>query len=452
MRATTEARQAFADDMFLRRHRGLGAPVINQLVWCFERAPEEDAVRALNAALARGALARRARAAVLPAARGRWVADPVEPPLEVTATPLTTDGLRDWVEACGRVPLDPRSPGDGWRLSLARLDDGGAVLSLVVPHAVADGSAMVDAVVRAGAGRPLELPAETPRLLRPLADARDVAGQLGEVARWAAPGLRRMRKRLGGGPVETPAPAPAPPAPPAPRQLPAEGAGWQPSWLVAEVDAAAVQALATTLGGSVNAWFAAASAGLVRRTGRFTETDVPVALPVSGRGSEDLRGNATRIARVRLEDRALRESRLDLVKKQCRTAYADLEHAREPLPLALVQMLPDAAVRRLPPAPAAAALASNVGVLPPEFTTIGGVGARRVMALVHQQQLTVEEAAATGGGLITFLVGAGQRLSLTVAAFDPFAVSDAAALREIVQAELAHWQSLAGTDLGVRLW
>ncbi|WP_141015375.1 hypothetical protein [Nocardioides sambongensis] len=460
MSSTFEVRQTFADDMFLRRHRGLGSPVVNQFVWRFGTALPTGAVERFAVALARGSLGRRAVPAMLPGARGRWYGDPTVPPIAHRERPLAGDGVRGWIDRVAAVDLDPAA-GPAWRLATAPTAAGGTLVSLVVAHAAADGGAMVDAIVRAASwSAPLGLPAASgrtggargvqvvARLRDVVPDLRDAVGQGREIAGWVTDRVvDRARAAVRPADAEV---APADPVAPT-RDLPPDSGDWRPSWVVAELDATAVEEMAAARGGTVNAWFVALTAGLVRRTGRHTDTDVPVALPVSTRAGDDLRGNATRIARVLVTPQQSSRRRLDAVRDSCKAAYAALGEAREPVPLALVQMLPDAVVRRLPPPPAAAALASNVGALPDGFATLGGVRAEAVFAVAHQQGLDVAEAAASGGGLVLFLVRTGDRLALTVVACDPFAVRDGAVLTDLVSAELATWQA-DGHDLRLRVW
>ncbi|TYL46267.1 hypothetical protein FXB39_14010 [Nocardioides sp. BGMRC 2183] len=468
MSTTYDVRQTFADDMFLRRHRGLGSPVVNQFVWRFATPLPLDAVERFASALAHGSLGRRAAPARLPGARGRWYGDATVPAIAHRDEPLAEDDVRAWADRVASVDLDPAS-GPAWRLATAPTDAGGTLMSLVVAHAAADGAAMVDAIVRAASqAAPLSLPVPlqdagvswaapggsgTDRgvarrviggLRGVVPDLRDAAGQGREVAGWVADRVRAAVRSVGEEP-------PATAQPRAPRALPADVETWQPSWAVVELDAPAAEQMAADHGGTVNTWFVALAAGLVRRTGRFDGESVPVALPVSTREPEDLRGNTTRIARVQVEPTSARGRRLDGVRVACREAFAALGEAREPLPLALVQMMPDSVVRRLPAPPAAAALASNVGALPDAFAMIGGVRAEAVFAVAHQQGLDVAEAAASGGGLVLFLVRTGDRLALTVVACDPFAIRDRAVLADLVSAEASTWES-AGHDLGLRVW
>jgi len=431
-------RSSFGDDLFLRRHRGVGSPIANQLTWRFADPLPRAGVEGLADRLARGALARRADPALVPGARGRWSRAAYRPPVAHDGVLAETDVLA-WLRDRAGVALDPAT-GRGWELAHVDLEDGGAVLSLVVSHAVADGGAMVDAVARAGAGdEPLVAPPRPTGLWAVALDVRDAAGQVTEVAAWAA---RRVRRpgRL---------PVPAPPAAPEPPLDPA----WTTPLVVVELSAADVDRVAAEHGGTVNAWFAALTAGVASRVLDQRGAPVPVALPVSTRGTDDPRANATRIARVEVHPADLDRRDLAAVRARCRTAYAALDEdagaGAEPLPLALVQMLPDAVVRRLPAPPGARALASRVGLLPEAFVSAAGVPATSVAAIAHHVGAPPEEVRAIGGGIAAWSCTAGDRITLSLAGMAPHLLADDDALAAPLEAELARW-GLTGSRWGAR--
>ncbi|MCR6030949.1 hypothetical protein GGQ22_05780 [Nocardioides sp. zg-579] len=444
-------RSSFGDDVFLRRHRGLAAPVHNQLAWRYDAALAPAAVEALVDALATGGLARRVDRALVPAARDRWSAADHRPAVQHTDALPPGEALA-WLRRHGSVPLDPTT-GRGWSVATASLTDGGSLLSLVVSHAVADGGAMVDAATRAGErSAPLVLPPR-PALLPALAgDVRDAAGQVAEVLRW---GLARLPR---GGGSRSSAPAPAPAAMPTPSRPDAPGASptanpgvdWTTPLAVAEVSAVEVADVAARHGGTPNTWFVALVAGVAARL-RGTDAPIPVALPVATREPGDLRANATRIARASISpapsaDPAVPEdpAALDLtaVRAACKDAYRRLAQAAaaaEPVPLALVQMLPDAVVGRLPQPPVAAALASNVGELPDGFVRAAGLPARSVTAIAHQVGAGAAEVRASGGGVAAWMCTTGGRATVSFAGMDPDRVADDEALAAAVLAELDRW-------------
>ncbi|QGA07719.1 hypothetical protein GFH29_10160 [Nocardioides sp. dk884] len=209
--------------------------------------------------------------------------------------------------------------------------------------------------------------------------------------------------------------------------------------------------MAAAHGGSVNAWFATLVAGVVGRALGQPDAPVPVALPVSTRAADDPRANATRIARVEVLPTEVEQRDLAAVRDRCRTAYAaldaDADAGVEPLPLALVQMLPDAVVRRLPAPPGARALASRVGVLPAAFVSAAGAPATSVAAIAHHVGAPPEEVRAIGGGIAAWSCTVGDRITVSLAGMAPHLLADDDALAVPLEAELARW-GLTGSRWG----
>jgi hypothetical protein len=436
-------RLTFGDDLFLRRHRGLGSPIVNQFAWRFDRPVPSALLVGLRDELARGALARRADRALVPGARGRWSHTAHTPRLTSHPDLLDDHEVVPWLRANGAVRLDPTT-GDSWRLSSARLTSGGMVLSLLVDHAVADGGAMVDAVERAAAGRdPLTLPGP-PNLVRAIAaDVHDAATRVTAVALWGAASARRTRTRSGG-------PPPAPTQAVERRPGPGLPEGWVVPLVVVECSTSDIESAAARHGGTPNAWFVTVCASLAVTAGVAPPGGpVRVALPVSARSSDDTRSNATRIARVDVEVDDLSSRDLTRTRARCKEAYARLSSGPgdgDTSVLTLVQMLPDAVVRRLPPPPSATVLASNLGAVSTAFRAPVGRPARSIAALAGHRHVDETEIRALGGGLTAWACTSGDRTTVSVAALDPDRVPDDETLRELVTSVLASW------DVEARLW
>lgn len=431
-------RLTFGDDLFLRRHRGLGAPIVNQFVWRLEESVPRASLVRLRDELARGSLSRRADRARVPGARGRWSRAAHAPPLSVGPTVLQEGDVADWLRGNLTAPLDPER-GDSWRLADVRLADGGTLLSLIVAHAVADGGAMIDAVERAVSGRPpLTLPERAGTWTTLRADLADARHQVGAVLRWGAGRLMNPGGDRAG--AAGPMPAPAQERPPAPE-------GWVVPTVVAECDTAEVEAAATRHGGTLNTWFVALCTSLAVSAGIADDDPVPVALPVAGRGPDDIRANTTRIARVAVDRTDLCRHDLAPLRAACRQAYAELP-ARVSAPasgaergslLTLVQMLPDAVVRRLPAPSGPRVLASNLGTMSPTFSAPTGTPARSVAVMAGTRAVDDAELRALGGGLTAWACTCGDRTTVTVAALDPSTVPDDDTLRALMESSLAAW-------------
>ncbi|MFI2489611.1 hypothetical protein ACH47X_22050 [Promicromonospora kroppenstedtii] len=480
-------RLQFADDMFLRRHEGATSPAVNQVLWRLDGPFDADRLRDLGARLAAGSLHRRVVRSRVPGARHRWAPAGTLPVVDLQTTAVAEDRIGDWAQTQADVPLDP-ARGLSWRISaadvVARAGTGaagtvvGGIVSLTCAHAVADGAALIDAVVRAATNAaPIVVPAPERGTRALLADAADAAAQAAAVGRWAGAKARARAQsaareiapqgpRASAGTVHEPVPPPPPEAGeaagpagvagagPATRVMPAvveapaapqpaDDAAWRAPVLHVELPSDQVTQAAAAHGGTPNTWFVAFLARLVHATGRFPGEPVPVALPVSTRDADDPRANSTKIARVTIPADVLAHRDLGWVRaaaKEAYTAVGQAEPGLAPVPLELVQMLPDTLVSRLPQPPVAAALASNLGRPPEGYTHAAGSAVRSVATLSHYQGATAAELRAAGGGLVAFCTTVGRTTTLSVAALDPDRMADAATLRRLVLAEAEAWK------------
>ena len=435
-------RLEFADDMFARGHRGVGGAVVTQRAWRLADSYDAGRLREIAGRLARGRLARRIQRALIPAARDAWSTTDDDPVLALDEHPIDDADVLGWLAERHTDPVDPHD-GPGWRLAATNLRTGGAVVSLTVAHAVADGAAITDAVVSAAtdvAPPPLPDPGTGRRRIQ--AEVRDAAAQIGAIGEWAR---ARLRARLAGClPTHTPA---APTPAPVPN---AAAASWTPPRVVAEFDTAAAATAAARHGGSLNAWFVAVAASILDRIGHTApDAPIPISVPISGFVPGDVRSNSTRIARVEVDRAALAARDLAVVRSASKEAYTRVRDAGPglaPIPLPLVQMLPDLVLRRLPQPPQAACLASNLGALPDPFVQAMGPRVRSVATAANYQRLTAEQARRVGGGLLAWHAAAGPRSTLTLIPAEPDRVPDAAAFARLVVEELASW------DVPTDLW
>ncbi|MER7797198.1 hypothetical protein [Microbacterium sp. NPDC096154] len=428
-------RLEFADDMFLRLHRGAGSPAVNQFVWRLPGAYDPRSLHAFGEALSRGALHRRVARTPVPLARDRWAPAAVPAVVRVQREAVPVDGVIDWMEAQAALDVDPHR-GTAWALSAAPADDG-SIVSLTATHAAADGAALLEAIRRAAAGDAPAPPAPLPPIGALMADdVRDAAAQVRAIAQWA-------RSRRGAAPE--PARAALTPLTDEP-PLPAE---WRVPIAVAEIATADAEAVAAARGGTLNSWFVALTARISAASGRVAPGDhVPVALPVSTRRDrDDRRANTTDIARADIDPETLAARDLGRVRALCKQAYVELAAAPPPpVPLAALQMLPDAVVKRLPQPPTATLLASNVGLFPDVARSAFGPEATAITGLAHQIGANAEAIDAAGAGIYAWTTQSGPRLTVTLAACDPRRITDRTALHRLLQDELAAW------DLTARLW
>ncbi|GAA4700963.1 hypothetical protein APR04_000164 [Promicromonospora umidemergens] len=451
-------RLQFADDMFLRRHDGETSPVVNQVLWRLDGPYDADRLRDLADGIAAGSLHRRVVRARVPGARHCWAPAGTLPVLDLQTAAVAESSVGAWAQAQADLPLDP-AHGSSWRLAAADVATQGAdaagsarggIVSLTCAHAVADGAALIDALVRASThADPLVVPPPGRGARALLADAADAAAQAGAVARWAGARARQVARERSAVVEPSSLVSTSPTSEPGGASVPAGSArgsaddvGWRAPVLHLELPADRVAQAAAGHGGTPNTWFVAFLARLVHATGRFPGEPVPVALPVSTRGEEDPRANSTKIARVTVPADVLAARDLGWVRAAAKEAYTAVgaEPRVAPVPLELVQMLPDLAVSRLPQPPVAAALASNLGTPPDGFTQAPGGMVRAVATLSHYQGASAAELRAAGGGLVAFCTTAGRTTTLSVAALDPDRVPDAETLRRLVLTETDGWQ------------
>ncbi|WP_067449598.1 hypothetical protein [Nocardia alba] len=157
------------DEIFLRTHRAMGTPIALQGLWRTPDAMEPALLRAIHDRLRLGRLGRRVVSARVPGARRAWrpntsahpldllpnvgatetdwptrpiVPTPVDP--DRVVGPLAAHAILPWADNLG-ADLDPEFA-PGWRLSAARLEDGGTVVALTCSHVLADARGLIHAV------------------------------------------------------------------------------------------------------------------------------------------------------------------------------------------------------------------------------------------------------------------------------------------------------------------
>ncbi len=444
-------RIGFADHLFLRMHHGIGYPVYNQFLWWFDESVQRKDLEKLRDNLSDGLLARRVSGPSVPTARERWVNSSVSHPLDFHPESIESSEVSAWADDCLGSDIDPET-GLGWRLAAAPLANGGTVLSLTASHMVADGGALV-AAFRLANSRSADEPAEQPRLTpaehRPaaiVADLKDAVEQLRSVAGWL----------LNSAVAAVPIPTRSVPTPASPRATPARSevttdptadSEWTSPHVVAEVDAATWNAVAQKWGGTSNSLFIAVLTAASGNAGRASIGDtVQWSLPVSDRTDIDIRSNATKIVKIEVpvtDTTDLDLSRIRAICKAAFTAFAATQaagHAPAGISQALVQMLPDAVVARVPqPRDGAEGLASNLGVLPDDFSTVAGIRARAVSGRATFFGADAEFARSLDGGLTAWVCETDAAVTLTVHAMDPDRFPDYRALSDHVAAALTRW-------------
>lgn len=463
-------RIGFADHLFLRMHHGIGHPVYNQFLWRFDDSIESAELVTLHRELSLGLLNRQVESPIVPTARHRWIASRRSHELQIDSQDVDPDRIREWASRCitpGGVTsdMDPER-GLGWKLSASPLRGGGTVVSLACSHMVADGAALIAAVRAAhGAvsGQPLDARPDPIRTV--LSDLSDSAREVVPIVRWA---VHRIQNSIPG--LRTPTAAPEaelaavpgglPRAEPPTRSSPPQNdAAWSPPFVVAEVDSSRWIDAATKSGGTSSSLLVAVLTEIARLGGRATSGDQVVwSLPVSARLTEDgvdadNRSNSTKIVKVAVPvgtDAAVGD--LSATRRAMKSAFVDYSaregaHPPDALPLQLVQILPDVIVAALPrPKDNAEGLCSNLGVLPDDFTVIGGSRARSVVAHASFVGIDAPSARDLGGGLTAWATDTGTAVTLCIHGMDPDRFTGDHELEKFVSAALGTW------GLDARFW
>ena len=188
--------------------RATGATSLLQVIWVYDHAVDLDALRRFHTHLQRGRLSRRIERSPLGFGRHRWVSPDNQSELEVSAIPRPRAGFDAWLDEQSDKPLDAEN-GPGWHLAVLPFTDGGAGVSLVLSHCLADGGGLLEALAAAADGRtdPITWPAagSRPRLRALAEDARQTVRDLPVIASALAAAARLARRDGGSHPVAQPA-------------------------------------------------------------------------------------------------------------------------------------------------------------------------------------------------------------------------------------------------------
>ncbi|WP_024802173.1 hypothetical protein [Nocardia sp. BMG51109] len=347
------SRLGVVDEIFLRSHRGMGTPIALQGLWRTADRIEPAVLGSIHAALRQGPLGRRVVRPQVPGARPYWRANDRAHPLLIADSPIPAEELLSWADAQG-FDLDPEF-GPGWRLSAARVEGGGSIVSLTCSHALADGRGLAIAVDLALTGTDF---AEAAVVQSDWSDARR---QWSTVLSGTVRALRRgVPERVAG---------------PEPRSTAAEHATCS---AVLRIPAADWDELAAARGGTANSLFVHLVTKMLWHSG-FTDPTLTVSLPVDTRDEPRVDNDMamTQVVVTRNDDPAT-------IREKCRAAYEHRISSPEGMPEELLQVLPDRVAHRLSRgAGERDVLCSNIGHLPPSLHRLGphpctGIAARAI--------------------------------------------------------------------------
>lgn len=390
---------AYIDQASFLGLRALGRHPVIQYTWIYRRAVDVDGLDRFRRNLAGGILGRRVERSALPFGRHRWIAWDGPDDIDIADHAASLDQVVFWADRQAALPIDPES-GPSWRLAVLPLTDGGAAVTLVVSHTVADGVGAAIAIADAvnGVTRDLGYPAAHSRSKRKalVEDSRVVGRAMPDIGRAALAAVRVARR---GGVV-----APPPKAPPV---AGATRVVRLPS-VTAQIDIATWDERANALGGTSNSLVLGVAARLGRRLG-WSSGPGPVTLsvPVNERTPADTRGNALTAVTVIADPEAVTTD-LRPLRAQIKESLSTLGEVRDGLfaPLPLVTLTPRALARKLEQTviPTGVVGSSNLGELDPAVNRPDGTEAE-FFAVRLTEALTVADLQRAGGAFFPVLSG-----------------------------------------------
>lgn len=334
----------FIDQASFLGLRARGRDPLIRWLWVYSHDVDMAALRRFQHNLGRGMLGRRIERSPLPFGRHRWVAWPGLPDIEVAPAPRPRADIHAWAAEQAQVPIDPER-GPSWRLAVLPLVEGGAVVTLIVSHTIADGLGAVLAVTDAAKGITTDLGYPPPHSRTRYKAMKQDAGQLlrglPEVGRSVVAAARLARKE-GTATVRQKAPA-----------IPAGETGLDRNVIVpsvtVHVDAEQWDTRAAELGGTGPTLLLGFGARCGKALGWLAaDGTVNISVPISERTEGDVRANALTNVMFTVDPDVVTTD-LAGVRTQFKEALAGLGESGNELlgPLPLVPYVPQRVVRRL---------------------------------------------------------------------------------------------------------
>ncbi|ORM30177.1 hypothetical protein [Williamsia sp. 1135] len=430
------SRLGVADDIFWRTHHGMGIGIAMQGLWRFDATLTAADLELPHRTLAAGPLTRRVVRRRIWPARNHFAGGAALNPVYVEPEPLAPGTITAWADARGDIDLDI-THGPVWELSLARLETGGSVVSLLCSHVVADAESLIRAaalaVDEAGAAMP------APGLPTLGDDARDALSQLriavGGVARSIARGVRDPAHR-----AELFAAARRPALPRTPK--PPGSAEWREPTAIFSVDAATWNASARRHGGTTNTLFTALIGELVLQIRGSGPAQLAVPVSQGGEG-------ANTIAAASIDVASIDECRdLPLLRDRARAAFTEAGAGRgmgppAGMPEEVLGVIGHRAAHALVPDPGSRdGLASNMGDLDGLLTMLSGHRGRAIAARSVHPHLSASRSTQTRCSVSGWAATAGGDVTICIGVPDP-TVAHGADLRELINKVLGHWDLTA---------
>lgn len=352
----------YLDESFYRDYRAQGHGPMIQFVWIYDHDVDLDALRRFHRNLGTGLLGRCVERSPIPFSRSRWVAWSGPGDLDVAPSRRSREDVTAWTDeqAARRIDIENGPP---WRLAVQPLQGGGAAVTLVVSHTVADGVGVNDAVVNAVRGTGVDIGYPAPRsrsrmqalrqdlrqVLRDLPHAGKAVVQAPLAAREMPLRVRPSRhseiaRRATGGPVlRSTAGGGGSPG----NEVVPTRSGRLPSVAVL-VPTAHWDQRAESLGGTSNSLLVGLTSRLCGILG-WLDADglVNLTFPVNERTPGDTRGNALSSASMTVVPTAATDLRG--IRAEVKAALVRLSKIRDRVlaPLALMPFVPEFIARRM---------------------------------------------------------------------------------------------------------
>ncbi|RDI60341.1 hypothetical protein [Nocardia pseudobrasiliensis] len=417
------------DCVSARGHAAIGGAMAIQAVWLYDRAVDMAGLAEFHAALRDGKLGRAVAAAVIPAAGDRWTARAEIAPVEVAPAAIARGELEEWIAEQARAELRTYG-GPAWRLAVARLDDGGSVVSLLVSHTIVDGRGLCDAVLAAVARERTEFHYRSDEFgatRRLFADLAAAAKRVGPALTAVVLGARLAAARRAQPAIDA---APEP--------------GFRVPTLDVKVPARLWRAAAAARGGTATTLAVAVMAEIAAAAGRVDDQGtVRMMMPVSTRVEDDHRANALGSIEFEVGDVPDDLAPLRALMKEKLSAAAAAGQAPPPVfPVAVA--LPRGlygVLARQAATDSTRTVCSNLGELDPRMVDIDGSAATSLrIGLINQSLTSRAVVAGRGGTLYGLFFECGDRISLQINAFHPPALENLEQLTEAVHRVLARYQ------------
>ncbi len=453
--ARPDNRLALLDQGFFAGHRAAGQKEVAQCVWVYEHAIDFDGLRRFHHNLRHGLLARRIERSPLPFARHRWVSDRGPSDIDIAECARPRAEVSDWADERAELPIDPEW-GPGWHLGVLPLTDGSTAVSLVVSHYLLDGIGFAVALNDAVLGNTRDLgyppPRSRTRLRAAVQDARQTAQDLPEVARALVEGAKLARTQ-----ARKQARRHDSDRSPASRPVAFHGGDSDDAVVVPGITICVGledwDARAKALGGTSNTLVAGLAAKLAERMGRRRGGDgaVTVHLPISDRAEGDTRAVAVSLARVSVDPTRvttdLREARA-AIKQALRAARETPDESSQLA--SLIPFTPKPALKRLVDAafadPDLPVVCSNLGDLGSVVRRLDGTDAEYISGRGTRQHVPRQWLERIGGKLYLLSIRVGDKIAITVLAYQPGAENTKSALRELAADTLAEFNLTGEID------